>query len=111
MAKYQGQSLAGLCAAATGSTHFSDTLICWITPLLEGGLCLSPFSLSASAIKSAGGDEERQSTGGKLVDPKYWIQAKLDLWMPQTVLQCRFSFRIIYFKSLASYPCTYILAN
>lgn len=47
--------------------------------------------------------QERPSTGGTLVDPKCWIQAKLDLRM----LQRRCSFRIIYFKNLPSYTCIY----
>lgn len=49
---------------------------------------------------SAGGDEEGQSTGGKLVDPKCWILAKPDLWMDRTVLQCRCSFKSIHLLNI-----------
>lgn len=68
------------------SPHIFQTLLSPVSGR-EGGLCPSPFYLSASAMQSAGGDEERQSTGGKLVDSKCWIKAKLDFWMHQTVLQ------------------------
>lgn len=93
-----------VCSSSSSRVHTFFRHSAGSHPWWEGWLC--PFSLSASAMKSAGGDEERQGTGGKLVDPKWWIQAKLDFWMPWTVLQCRCLFRIIYFMNLPSYTCT-----
>lgn len=47
--------------------------------------CLKEGSVCQALAISAGGDEEMQSTGGKLVDSKCWTQAKLDLWTAQIV--------------------------
>jgi len=64
--------------AARVSTPFQALFICCVALLLAEGLFLSPFPLSASSLTAAGGDEERRSTGAKLVEPKFWMQAKLD---------------------------------